>query len=394
MTSARFDSSLQRDLDGLRQHGMLRQLRTIEHRDGVSIRIAGRSLIDFSSNDYLGLATDPRIAAAARAALAASHFGATASRSLGGNHVLHEELEAALARLKGAEAALLFATGFAANAGIIPAIAERGDVIYSDELNHASIVDGCRLARATTRIMPHCDLNALERQLAADRGNFRRSLIVVEGVFSMDGDLYPLAELVPLAERFAAAIYLDDAHATGVLGASGNGSAEHWGVTGSIDITVGTLGKALGTSGAFAAGSQTLRAHLLNRVRSFIFSTGTPPALCAATLAALAISAEEPERRTRLQQAASYLHNGLARRGLAPAVDGPGHIVPVVLGDPARTVAVGNALLERGYLVGAIRPPSVPTGGSRLRITVSAAHTDRDIDGLLAALDSALRSFG
>ncbi len=394
MTSSRFDRSLRADLDELREHGMLRQLRTIEHREGASIRIAGRSLVDFSSNDYLGLATDPRLSAAARDAFAVPHFGATASRSLGGNHALHEQLEAALAKTKGTEAALLFATGFAANAGIIPALAGRDDVIYSDELNHASIVDGCRLARATTRIVPHSDLTALRDQLGADQGKFRRSLIVVEGVFSMDGDLYPLGGLVPLARQFNAAIYLDDAHATGVLGASGSGSAEHWGVTGSIDITVGTLGKAFGTSGAFAAGSHTLRTHLLNRARSFIFSTGTPPGLSAATLAALAIAADEPERRTRLLEGARRLRSGLEALGLVQGLDGPGHIIPIVLGDPSRTVAAGNGLIERGYLVGAIRPPSVPAGGALLRITVSAAHTDGEIDGLLAALADVLRSTG
>lgn len=394
MTSRRFAQSLRSELDALAQHAMLRQLRTVEHRKGASIELEGRAVLDFSSNDYLGLATDPRLAARARAAFATPHVGATASRSLGGNHAPHDQLEAALAALKGTEAALLFSTGFAANTGILPALAGRDDVIYSDALNHASIVDGCRLARATTRIVAHCDLSALEQQLSADEGKYRRSLIVVEGVFSMDGDLYPLAELVPLAERFDAAILLDDAHATGVLGPNGRGSAEHWGVEGAIDVTVGTLGKAFGTSGAFVAGSETLRTHLLNRARSFIFSTGTPPSLCSVTLEALAIAASEPDRRTRLFEAARHLRNGMARLGLMPATDGPGHIVPIVLGDPARTMAIGRALFERGYLVGAIRPPSVPTGGSRLRITVSAAHTEGDIDGLLAALAETLRSSG
>lgn len=392
MSSNRFEQSLTADLDQLHDQGMLRQLRTVEQRQGASIQVGGQSLIDFSSNDYLGLATDPRLSAAARDALAAPHFGATASRSIGGNHTLHEQLEAALARMKGTEAALLFATGFAANAGILPALAGPEDVIYSDELNHASMVDGCRLARATKRIVPHCDLEALERQLVADQGMFRRSLIAVEGVFSMDGDLYPLGALVPLAERFSAAIYLDDAHATGVLGANGRGSAEYWGVTGSIDVTVGTLGKALGTSGAFAAGSGTLRTHLLNRARSFIFSTGSPPALSSVTLAALAIAGNEPDRRSRLLANARRLRTGLEGLRLIDDLNGPGHIVPIVLGDPSRTVAVGTGLIERGYLVGAIRPPSVPAGGSRLRITVSAAHADDEIEGLLAALADVLRS--
>ncbi|HEX5386601.1 MAG TPA: 8-amino-7-oxononanoate synthase [Gemmatimonadales bacterium] len=352
--------------------------------------------MDFASNDYLGLATDARVAGAIARALRGGGSqvgiaGAAASRSISGNHPLHEQLERELARLKGAEAALLFGSGFAGNTGAIPALAGRGDVVYSDALNHASIIDGCRLSRATVRPFPHADLAVLGAMLAADGRHYRRRFIVVEGVYSMDGDLFPLEALVSLAHAHDAWIYLDDAHATGVLGASGAGSAEHWELAGEIEVTLGTLGKALGVSGAFVAGGATLREFLLNCARSFIFTTAPPSALAAGALAALAISRAEPWRRERLRTHAAQLREGLERLGGAcdarlPPGERPGHIVPLVLGGAERTVRLGGRLAERGFLVGAVRPPTVPAGGSRLRITLSAAHTPEHIDALLAAL--------
>lgn len=383
-------AALERDLDTLRRAGLFRVLRRVERRRGAEIHLDGRPAIDFSSNDYLGLAGDRRIATAIARALRRDATGAAAARSIAGNHPLHEALEEELARFKGAEAALFFPSGFAANAGAIPALAGRGDVIYSDALNHASIIDGCRLARATTRTFPHADLDALARMLAEDRGAYRRRFIVVEGVYSMDGDLFPLDRLVPLAREHGAWIYLDDAHATGILGATGRGSVEHWGVGHEIDVTMGTLGKALGTAGAFIAGPRALRELLLNRARSFIFTTGTPAALAAGTLEALRIVKEEGWRRERLRENVARLRAGLAALGRGVAGDAPGHIIPVILGDAERTMRTGRLLRERGFLVGAVRPPTVPMGGSRLRITVSAAHTSEQIDGLLDALATTL----
>ena len=382
-------AALARDLDVLRRAGLHRTLRRVEQRRGSLVMVDGKPMVDFSSNDYLGLATDARIARAVAAALDAG-TGAAAARSIAGNHPLHEALEAELARLKGAAAALLFPSGFGANAGVIPALAGREDVIYSDALNHASIIDGCRLSRAVTRAFPHADLAALADLLHQDRGKYRRRFVVVEGVYSMDGDLFPLDRLVPLAREHGAWIYLDDAHGTGVLGPSGAGSAEHWGLAGTIDVSMGTLGKALGTAGAFVAGSETLRDFLLNRARSFIFTTGSPPALAAGALAALRIAHEEGWRRTRLRDHAARLRDGLRALGRAVDAAAPGHIVPVLLGDSERTTRVGQQLRERGFLVGAIRPPSVPLGGARLRITLSAAHTPEQIDDLLQALAGVL----
>jgi 8-amino-7-oxononanoate synthase len=383
-------AALSHELDVLHRAGLHRTLRQAKRREGAVLELDGRCVVDFASNDYLGLAADPRIAAAAVAALSSEPVGAGAARSISGNHPLHEELERELARLKGTEAALLFGSGFAANAGAIPALAGRGDVIYSDALNHASIIDGCRLSRAVTRSFPHADLTALARLLEEDRGTYRRRFIVVEGVYSMDGDCFPLDRLVPLAREHGAWIYLDDAHGTGVLGQTGAGAVEHWAVGHEIDVSMGTLGKALGVSGAFIAGSETLRDFLLNRARSFIFTTGTPPALAAAALAALRVSRAEGWRRERLWSNAERLRVGLVALGRGADPAAPGHIVPVMMGDAERTTDVGQRLRERGFLVGAIRPPSVPLGRARLRITLSAAHTGEQIDGLLGALSDSL----
>jgi 8-amino-7-oxononanoate synthase len=390
------DPDLERELDVLRRAGLYRSLRKVERTAGLgTLALAGgRPVHDFSSNDYLGLATDPRVAQAIAEAVRRYGAGATASRSIAGNHPLHEALEAELARLKGKEAALLFPSGMLANMGTIPALAGRGDVIYSDELNHASILDGCRLTRATVRSFPHADVGALATLLEQDAGKYRRRLVVVEGVYSMDGDLFPLDRLAPLARAHGAAIYLDDAHATGVVGRTGAGSGEHWGVSGIVSVHLGTLGKAFGVSGGFIAGSGTLREFLLNRVRSFIFTTASAPALASGALAAIGLMHAEPWRRDRLQANVARLSSGLAALGRPLRPDVPGHIAPIVLRDSRQTTQAGGLLLERGFLVGVVRPPSVPVGRARLRITVSAGHTDEQIDALLNALGDVLPSIG
>jgi 8-amino-7-oxononanoate synthase len=314
---------------------------------------------------------------------------------LGGDHPLHHRLEAELAALKHAERALLFPSGYAANTGALPALAGAGDAVYSDALNHASLVDGCRLARAngaTLRVVPHADPDALDRLLAADAGRFRRRWLVVEGVYSMDGDRWPLDRLVALARAHGAYTYVDDAHATGVLGATGAGSAEHWGVAGAVDVTVGTLGKAFGAAGAFVAGSDELAELLLNRARSFVFTTASPPALAAGALAALAAARAEPWRRARVREAARRLRARLAARGLAVPGAADGHVVPVLVGDADAAVAAGDALRARGFLTGAVRPPTVPAGQSRLRLSVSALHTDAQLDAVADAVAEAVAS--
>jgi 8-amino-7-oxononanoate synthase len=381
------NQELAKGLQALERDCLLRSLRSVAHRRGAELLVDGVPVVDFASNDYLGLASDVRVAAAISEAACETGAGAGGARLICGNHPLHEELEREIAHFKGTEAALLFSSGYAANVGAIPALAERGDVIYSDALNHASLIDGCRLSRAKTRIFPHGELDVLEAMLRADRGHFHRRWIMVEGVFSMDGDLAPLDRLVELARRHRAWIYLDDAHGTGVVGAGGRGTAEHWGVEGEIEVVMGTLSKALGTVGAFVAGSSVLREWLLNRARSGVFTTGTPPALAAGTLAALRICTTEPERRERLWANVRRLGDGLRSLGREMNTQGAaGHIVPVLVGGTEQTMRVGAALRDQGFLVGAVRPPTVPPGTSRLRITVSAAHTPEQIDQFLGAL--------
>ena len=384
------DAVLAAELGALEGAGLRRTLRAVSGRRGAQVEVDGRTMADFSSNDYLGLASDPRLAEVASAALGSAGTGAAAARLISGNHPLHEALEHEIAAFKRAQAALLFPTGHAANVGAIPALVGRGDAVLSDALNHASLIDGCRLSRAAVRVFPHADVDALEEMLREDGGRFRRRMIVVDAVFSMDGSLFPLDRLVEVARRHGAWTYLDDAHGTGVLGQGGRGSAEHWGVEGEVDVVMGTLGKALGTAGAFVAGSRLLRDWLLNRARSSVFTTGTPPALAAATLESLRIVRDEPWRRDRLRDNARRIRQGLRELGVEPAGEPDGHIIPVPLGSPERTVRAGAALLSRGFLVGAVRPPTVPEGTSRLRLTASAAHTPEQIGGLLSALADVL----
>jgi 8-amino-7-oxononanoate synthase len=385
------DLELQESLGALESQGLLRRLRRVDRRSGAIIHIGSSSYVDFASNDYLGLASDDRIAAAGADALRTNGTGSPASRLISGNHALHEQLEQRIASFKGTEAALLFTSGYAANLGAIPVLVKKGDVVYTDKLNHASLIDGCRLSRAEVRIFPHRDTTALRRMLAADTG-FRRKMIVVDSVFSMDGDLFPLDELAEVAEETGAWTYVDDAHATGVLGENGSGSVEHFGVEGRIDIVMGTLGKALGTSGAFIAGSKTLVEFLLNRARSFIFTTASPPAIAAATIEAIRIAEAEPWRREKLRANAERLRSALSE--FLPehcfASSSSPHILPVIVGSSARAVQVGTELQNRGFIVGVVRPPTVLPGTSRLRISSSAAHTEGQVDAFARHLTQIL----
>jgi 8-amino-7-oxononanoate synthase len=384
-------SVLDQELQALQTAGLRRTMRAVQQRNAGTVLIHGERVADFASNDYLGLAADPRVARAAMAVLQAEGTGAGAARLISGHHPIHETLERALARFKGSEQALLFPSGYMVNVGVIPALVGARDVIYSDASNHASLIDGCRLSKATIRVFPHRDLDELAAMLDADRGLYRRALIVVEGVFSMDGDVFPLDGLVDIAQRFGAWTYVDDAHGTGVLGATGAGTIEQFGMTGRIDVVVGTLGKALGTSGAWVAGSQVLIDYLTSRARSFIFTTGTPPALAAASLEALRLAQVESWRREAVRDRARRLRQRLLNAGREVSGTADGHIVPVPIGDPMRTMAVVAELRRRGFLVGGVRPPTVPVGTSRLRISVSAVHPMELVDALAANVSDVLR---
>jgi 8-amino-7-oxononanoate synthase len=358
-------------LEELRESGLHRRLRLVGGAQGPRVLLDGEPVMLLCSNNYLGLADHPLVREAA--AEAALHWGAGAgaSRLISGNMEPHGQLEHRLATFKGYEAALLFGSGYLANIGTIAALAGPGGVVFSDELNHASIVDGCRLARAETFVYRHGDVDHLAWGLREAEG--RGSLIVTDGVFSMDGDLAPLAELTRLAREHGCRLMVDEAHATGALGPGGRGSVAAAGLSGEVDLVVGTLGKALGSYGAYVCADTELSEYLLNTARSFIFSTALPPPALAAALAALELLEAEPQRVEQLRTNAAILREALAAEGLV-AGGAPSQIVPLEVGDAKLTMELCERLLERGVFAQGIRPPTVPPGSSRLRFSVMATH--------------------
>jgi 8-amino-7-oxononanoate synthase len=372
--------------DELRQadeKALLRRPLRLHYQTSTRALLDSRPVVVFCTNDYLGLRHHPDLAAAATRAVTEHGTGTGASRLVSGNLDLHDQAEAALADLVGRPAALLVSSGFAANAGALPSLLGPDDVVFSDALNHASTVDGCRLSRARVVIVPHADPDALAREVARHRP-FRRGWVVTESLFSMDGDLAPLPAIRALCDREGLYLYVDDAHALGVFGDRGEGACGALGIA--TDVLVGTLGKALGTAGAFLAGSESLRLYLWNRCRSFVFSTGVAPPVAAAALEAARLVQRQPQLRATLQRNIAHLRSALARRGLPTAGHPAAPILPLVLGEETRALALSARLQDDGFFVQAIRPPTVPRGTARLRITVSAAHTPEEIDGLVDAL--------
>jgi glycine C-acetyltransferase len=378
-------------LGAARVEGTLRRMRLLDGAQAPRMRVDGREVLLFAGSNYLDLARHPELVEAS--ARTAREYGCASggSRLISGNLRIHEELEEDLAKLLGSEAALVFATGYMANLGAITALVGEGDFVVSDALSHASIIDGCRLSRAEIRVFPHADLGALEEALgeAADSGG--RVLLAVDGVYSMDGDIAPLPEMIALARRFGAMVLVDDAHGIGALGATGGGSAELLGVRDGIDVLVGTLGKTLGSFGAFVAGSRALRDLLVNTARSFIFSCALAPPQVASAHAALGLVRSEAWRREQLADNARRLREGLAERGISTEPSTT-HIVPVVIGDNAATMGVCERLLERGFFAQGIRHPSVPRGTARLRLTPMATHRPEEIDALVDATAEEIRS--
>jgi 8-amino-7-oxononanoate synthase len=360
-----------------------------QRANAIEIEIEGQTLVNFGSNDYLGLASDPRIVVAARQALDEHGWGSGASPLVTGRSELHARLERRLAEFEGTEAALFFPSGYAANVGTITALVGNDDAIYSDELNHASIIDGCRLSGAAVHIYRHGDVGHLA-ELQRNSASYRRRLIVTDSLFSMHGDFAPLAELARLAREHDAMLLVDEAHATGVFGPQGRGVCEAAGIEHAEVIRVGTLSKALGSAGGFVAGSQRLVDWLANRARPYVFSTAAPAALAAVGLAALDIVVQEPGRRDRLLQLARQLQTRLAAVGLVSETPGS-QIVPVVLQDPQTVMTAAAELRRRGYFVPGIRPPSVPTGQSLLRISLSCLHTEEQIDAATDAIVAVAR---
>ncbi|MDG1957473.1 MAG: 8-amino-7-oxononanoate synthase [Candidatus Binatia bacterium] len=374
------------ELAALEDQDLRRIRRTVGGLQGPSIELHGRRVLCLASNNYLGLAGDPRVVAGGVAALEAGGAGAGASPLISGHMQAHEAFEIALADWQGTEAALVFGSGYHANIGVIGALVGAGDVVFSDELNHASLIDGCRLSKARRVIYRHRDLADLESKLRESPG--RRRLIVTDSVFSMDGDLAPLEGLVSLARQYDAEILLDEAHAVGVFGDEGGGYADALGLGAEVAIRMGTLGKAFGSYGAFVSGSRELIDLLVNRARAYVFSTGLPPATVGSAAAALEIIRSEPEIRERLWRNARRLHAGLAERGCAmQPFESP--ILPVVIGSSADVLHVAQQSLAEGVFAPAIRPPTVAEGTARLRVTPIATHTEAEMDAAAHILNAA-----
>jgi 8-amino-7-oxononanoate synthase len=356
----------------------------IEGEQGPVVTVDGREALNFCSNNYLGLANHPALCAAAKNAIDRYGCGSGASRLISGNMILHEELESKIAELKGTEAALVFNSGFQANTGILSTLVGEGDLILSDSLNHASIIDGCRLSRAKVIVYAHCDLEQLERGLTNSPAKARK-LVVTESLFSMDGDEAPLAEIVGLAEKHGAMVMVDEAHATGVFEPNGAGLVAKLCLGDRVLVQMGTLGKALGGFGAYVAGGKALRELLINRCRSFIFTTALPPAVMAMALAAIELVQREPERREALRNNCELLQAGLKSLGYSLA-NSRSQILPLMIGDATQCMKLSDELLQRGVFAQGIRPPTVPAGTSRLRITLMATHTRQHIDRALEIL--------
>ena len=392
---------LAEELDGLRSRQLYRPLRVMSSAQGPIVSVDDRRLVSLSSNDYLGLTHHPRLRAAALAAVERFGAGSGAVRTIAGTMSLHEELEAELARFKGVAATLTFPSGFTANTGVIPTLTGEQDLIVSDALNHASIIDGMRLSKAPRKIYPHGDVTAL-REILADAEEhgrpdsglpYRLILVVTDGVFSMDGDIAPLPGIVEAAEAFGAAVMVDDAHASGVLGRNGRGSVDHFGLHGRVAIQVGTLSKAVGVLGGYVAGSQELRDILTQRARPFLFSTSQPPAVAAACIEAIRVLEEEPELIDRLWTNTRRFKAELVRLGFdTGASETP--ITPVMMGDSATAARFSQRLFEEGVFAQPIVYPTVALDKARIRTIVTAAHDDEQLDTALGAFDRIGRETG
>jgi len=376
-------------LAALERDGLTRVRRTLETAQGARVRVAGAQLLNFSSNDYLGLAADPRLREAAHRAIDEMGVGAGASPLVSGHLRLHEEAERRFARFAGLPRAILFGSGYAANLGILAALGDSDTEIFSDELNHACLIDGARLARAQVTRYRHNDVRALESALARSSAGSR--IVATDAVFSMDGDLAPVPELLALCDRYDAWLVLDDAHGVGVMGGTGHGTLEHFGLRSPRIVYMATLGKALGGYGAFVAGEADVIEWLVQRARTYIYSTALPPMAAAVAIRAMDLVDSDFTLVAGVRDRIEELKSRCAKRGI-PLLPSPSAIHPIVLGTPARAMEASRALAARGLLVPAIRPPSVPPGTSRLRISLSAAHTAGDVETLIDSLAECLRT--
>lgn len=376
-----------KELELLKEEGLYRWLRPVSSEQGPYIDLDGKRVLNLSSNNYLGLASHPKVKEAFIRATKKYGASSAASRLISGNIEIFEELEKKIADFKGTESALVFSTGYMANVGIISSLVGKDDLILSDRLNHASIVDGSVLSRATLRRFPHRDTEKLEEMLRAS-SQYRRRLIVTEGVFSMDGDIAPLPDIVNLAQQYSAILMLDEAHATGVLGDKGRGTMEHFGLVGGVDIIMGTFGKALGVFGAYAACKEEMKEYLINKARSFIFTTGLPPGVIGAVIQSFDIVEKDKERRKKLHENVVFFRKGLQGLGF-DTMQSETQIIPVLVGDSKAVMRFSEILLEQGVFAQGIRPPTVPKGCARLRTTVMATHSREDLEKALTVFERA-----
>lgn len=373
----KFYSDLAKELGKLHEQHLFRELKSISGAPAEWVEIEGKRLLNLSSNNYLGIAGHPRLKAAAVQAVQQFGCGATASRLIVGNYEIYDQAEKDLASFKNTEAALIFNSGYTANIGIITALASRGDIIISDKINHASIIDGIRLSGADFLRYRHTDMADLERCLKKAEGK-RRKLIITDSVFSMDGDLAPLRSIIELKEKYGAVLMIDEAHGSGIFGENGRGLAEFKGVSEQVDINMGTLGKAFGCFGAYAGGQKVLIDYLRNKARSFIFTTGLPPAIVASVRAAIQVVQEENWRRTELLEKAARVRGQLAGAGF-DLMNSESQIIPILVGDNATTLEFSQRLFDVNILAMAVRPPTVPLNAARLRLTVMATHSMEEL---------------
>jgi glycine C-acetyltransferase len=392
--SGSFFERLHGEIEGFRRDGVYKRLNHLESPQSSRARMEGRGeVVILSSNNYLGLCDEPEVVQAGREGLDRFGAGTGSVRFICGTFTIHRELEAALARLVGCEASLTYVSCWNANEGLMPAVLDEGDVVISDALNHASIIDSVRLCKAQRRVFPHSDMTALEAILK-ETASARSRLVVTDGVFSMEGDIAKLPDIVELARRYDAVVAVDDSHASGVLGKNGRGTAEHFGMLGEVDIITSTLGKALGgAAGGFTAGPLTLTDYLIQRSRPQLFSNALPPTVAASSLAAVRCLEAQPERVRRLHENSRYFRNRLDELGFKP-LPGETPIVPVILGETSRAILMSEKLLERGVFVTGFGYPVVPQGHARIRCQVSAAHSREDLDFALDAMVTVGRELG
>jgi len=372
------------ELKNIKEAGLYRKLNVVGSAQGTYLKINGREYLSFCSNNYLGLANNPLVVKAVKDAVEKYGWGAGASRLVSGNMELHEALEDEISRFKGKEASIVFSTGYMANIGAISSLVSKGDLVICDKLNHASIIDGCRLSGADFRVYPHCDIEKLENILRKS-AKYSHKLIVTDTVFSMDGDLAPLPDIVRIASKYKAMVMVDEAHGTGVFGEKGSGVVEHFNLSKKINIVMGTLSKAVGSMGGYVSGEAGLIDFLRNKARSFMYTTALPPAVCAASIAGIKLIQKDHSLRTSLWHNVRYLNVKLKLLNFN-VISSESPIIPILIGDAKKAVNVSKFLHKEGILIPAIRPPTVPARSSRLRMTVMSTHTKEDMERLLDVL--------